>query len=81
MDDTVPVAIVKGTGNLATELPCLLFFQFPVGNNVVEHLPAIDIFEEHIPVVIGSNYVSKAADMRVLQEGNDSSFAGCAYFL
>ena len=67
MDDAVAVTIIQRTCNLSTELPGLFLFELPMRDDVVEHLATIDEFEEHIPVVIGTNDVPKPAYVRMVQ--------------
>lgn len=45
VDNAVPVAVVKSTSNLTTKLSGLLLFQLSMGDDVVEHLPAIHILK------------------------------------
>lgn len=51
MYDAVAVAVVQCAGNLPCELARLFFLQLAVGDDVIQHLTAVDIFEQHIPVV------------------------------
>ena len=78
MDDAVPVAVVDGAGNLAGKLPGLLLLELPVGDDVVEHLAAVDVFEEHVPVPSCAQVVPQAADVLVVQQADDGSLAGVA---
>ena len=57
MNDVVLVAVVEGAGNLTTEFTCLLFLKLAMGDNIVKHLSAIYIFEEHVPMVVGPDDV------------------------
>lgn len=50
-------------------------------DDVIEHLAAIDILAQHVPVIIGSDDISHAADVRVTEESDDSCFAGGPDFL
>jgi hypothetical protein len=63
----VAMAVVKGTGDLTTEFTGLLLLQFPMRNDVIQHLTAIDKFEEHIPMVICSDNILEAAYVRVMK--------------
>lgn len=65
VNDTVSVAVVKGARDLTTKLAGLLLLELAVRNNVVEHLAAIYIFEQHVPVVIGADDIAHAADVGV----------------
>jgi hypothetical protein len=41
-----------------------------MGDDVVEHLSAVDIFEKHVPMVVGPHDVLHTADIRMMEEGN-----------
>lgn len=43
--DTVSVAVIESAGDLATKLPGLFLLQFSVRYDIIEHLPAVDIFK------------------------------------
>lgn len=81
MYDIVSMTVIEGTGYLSTELARLLFLQSAVRNDVIEHLTTIDVFEEHIPVISRLYIVTHAADVRMIDQCNNGSFAGCSYFL
>lgn len=76
MDNAVPVAVIQGTSNLTTELPGLLFLELAVRDDVVEHLSAIDIFEQHVPVVVCTDNIAEAANVGMTEEGNNGSLSG-----
>ena len=52
-----------------------------MGDDVVEHLAAVDILEEHVPVVVGPHDVSHATDVRMIEEGDNGRLSGGAYLL
>lgn len=76
VDNTVAMAVIEGAGNLATEFAGLFLLQFAVGYDVIEHLAAVDVFAEHVPVVVGADDISHAADVGVVEESDDCSLAG-----
>lgn len=49
-------------------------------NDVVEHLATIDIFEEHVPVIIGADNITHATDVRMVDQGDNGSLSCCADF-
>ena len=75
MYDTIPVAIIKSTGNLSAKLSRLLLFQSAVGDDVVQHLTSIDIFKEHIPVIVRSHDITHGTYVRMAQKSDDRSFS------
>jgi hypothetical protein len=75
VDDAIPMAVVEGAGDLAGEFAGLFLLEFAVGDDVVEHLTSVDKLEEHVPVIVGPNDISQAADMRMVQESHDGSLA------
>lgn len=81
VDDAVPMAVVKGARYLAAELPGLLLLELAVGDDVVEHLAAVDIFKEHVPMVIGSYDIAQATNVWVVKECNDGRLPRRADFL
>lgn len=75
MDDAVSVTVVQSTGNLTTKLAGLLLLELAMRNNVVEHLAAVDILKEHIPMIVCANHISHAADVGVMEKGDNGSLA------
>lgn len=75
VDDAVTVAVIQGTGNLTTKLPGLFLLELSVGDDVVKHLAAVDIFEQHVPVIVGSNDIAQTAYIRVAEQGDDGSLS------
>jgi hypothetical protein len=45
-------------------------------DDVVEHLSSVYIFEQHVPVVGGLDDIFHPADVRMIQQANDSSLSG-----
>jgi len=81
VDDTVPMAIIESACDLTTELAGLLLLQLSMGDDVVKHLAAIHELEQHIPVVVGPNHVLQGANMGMVEEGDNGSFASRSNFL
>lgn len=75
MHNTVAMAVVDGTGYLPCELAGLLLLKFAVGNDVIQHLAAIDVFEQHIPVPSRPQVVAEPAYVLVVQEAHYGSLA------
>lgn len=80
MYNTVTVAVVESTGDLAGKLACLLFLEAAMRDDVVEHLAAIDKLEQHVPVVVGTDNVSHAADVGVVEQADNGSLSGGSDF-
>jgi hypothetical protein len=59
MNDTVPMQITQCAADLPRKLPGGAFTQAAVSNDVIKHLPAIDVFLNHIVVVLLEEGVSK----------------------
>jgi hypothetical protein len=81
VDDAVSMAVVEGAGYLAGKLARLLFLEAAVGDDVVEHLAAIDKLEHHVPVEVCPDDILHAADIRMVQEADDGGLSGSADFL
>jgi hypothetical protein len=47
-----------------------------VGDDVVQHLTTVHIFEKHIPMIRGPDHVPHATDVWVVHEGHNGSFSG-----
>jgi hypothetical protein len=71
--DTIPVAVVQGTCNLTGELARLLLLETAVRDDVVKHLSAVHVFEEHVPVVVGPDHIAHATNIRMVQKANNGS--------
>jgi hypothetical protein len=52
-----------------------------MGDDVVEHLTAIDKLEEHVPVIVGTDDISQAADVGMIEECDDGGLSGCSNLL
>jgi hypothetical protein len=81
MHDTVSVAVVQGTRDLASELASLLLLEATVRNDVVQHLPAVYVFEKHVPMVVCPNDIAHAADVGVVQQHDNGSLTCCPHLL
>jgi len=79
--DTVPVTVVESTGYLATKLAGLLLLKTAVRDDVVQHLTTVDVFEQHVPVVVRADDIAHPTDVRVVDQGNNGSLAGSADLL
>jgi len=80
VDNAVAVAVVECTGNLATKLTRLLLLQATVRDDVVKHLTTVDVFKQHVPVVIGAHDISHTADVGVIDQSDNSGFTGGTHF-
>lgn len=76
MNNTVPMTVVEGAGDLTAELASLLLLQLAVGDDVVKHLTTVDVFAEHIPVIVGAHNVSHAADVGVIEKSHYGGLSG-----
>jgi len=52
MNDRIGMAVLERTPNLPRKLPRAPFPQSSVGDDVVEHLAAVDVLEDHVVVVL-----------------------------
>lgn len=80
MDNAVAVAIVDGAGYLAGELASLLLLELTVGNDVVQHLAAINVFEKHVPMPPCSQVIAEPANVLMVQKADDSRLTGVTVF-
>lgn len=64
--DAVSVTIVERASNLAGKLAGLFLLELAMGDDVVEHLPAVDKLEQHVPMVVCAYNIFQATDVRVV---------------
>jgi hypothetical protein len=74
------MTVIQRAGDLTGKLAGLLLLETAVGDDVVEHLAAIDKLEQHVPVVVCAHDVSHAADVRVVEQADNGGFSGRADF-
>ena len=66
MYDVVLVTILERAPDLASKLPCDSFPQATVADDIVQHLSAVDIFENHVVVVLMNDHLPHATDVGVV---------------
>ena len=81
MHDTVPVAVIQCTGDLAGELARLFLLELPMRDNIVEHLTTVDIFKQHVPVICGAHDIAHATDIGMVHEADNGRFTRSTNFL
>lgn len=81
MHDTVPVAVIQSTGDLTGELARLLLFQLPMRDDIVEHLTAVHVFKQHVPMIAGAHDIAHTTNIRVADEADNGRFSRCPDFL
>jgi GT2 family glycosyltransferase len=52
-----------------------------MGDDVVEHLTAVDILKQHVPVVVCTDDISHPTDVRVVEKRDNGGFAGSSDLL
>jgi len=72
---TVAVAVIECASDLPTELAGLLLFELAMGDDVVEHLAAVDVLKQHVPVVVCADNITQATYIGVVEECYDGGFA------
>lgn len=68
MDDVVLVAVIQRTPDLPCKLACHALPQPPVTDDVVQHLPPVDVLEHHVVVVRVHDHLPHPADVRMVQQ-------------
>ena len=66
--DVVLMAVFERASDLPRELPCYAFSQAAVVDDVVQHLTAVDVFKNHVIVVLVDDHLSHAADVGVMEK-------------
>lgn len=62
------MAIFQGAANLAGKLPRDTFPKASMAYDVIKHLAAAHVFEDHIVVMLVNDHLSHATDVRVVKE-------------
>ena len=75
MDDVVHVTILESAANLPGKLSCDAFAETTVADDEIEHLPAVDVFEHHVVVVLMDDHLAHAADVGVVEEEGEGGLA------
>lgn len=68
MDHVIAVTIVKCAANLASKLACDTFAQSTVADDVVEHLAAAHVLEDHVIMMLMDDHFAHAADIGMVEE-------------
>jgi len=66
VDNAVFVAVFQRTANLTSKLPRYPFPQSSVTDDVVQHLSSVDVFENHIVVMLVDDHFPHAANIRMM---------------
>ena len=74
VNHVVLMTIFKGTSDLTSELARDTLAKAAVTDNVVEHLPTVDVLEHHVIVVLMDYHFSHTAYVRMIEELRESSF-------
>jgi len=81
MNDVVQMAILQSAPYLPRELPGDPFPQSTMADDVVEHLTTVNVFENHVVVVLVDNHFAHSADVGVIQEHGEGGLAEGSDFL
>lgn len=66
MDDVISMTVLQSGANLPGELASDSLTKAAMGYDVVEHLAAIDVLEDHVIMVLVDNKFPHATDVRVM---------------
>lgn len=80
MDDVVGMAVLERTANLPCKLSGTALSESTMGNNVVEHLAAVDPLADHVIVVRIHMHRLHAADIGMMEQHLNRCFADRAHF-
>lgn len=81
MDDIVEMTIHESTTNLPSEFSSDTFSQTAMADDIVQHLTAVDVFKDHIVMVLMDDHLSHTADVRMVKKHGESGFSKGPYFL
>jgi len=68
MDDIVMMTIAECTAYLPRKLSGCAFPETPVADDVVEHLAAVDVFENHVVMMLMNDHLAHATDVGMVEE-------------
>lgn len=81
MDDVIAVTIVECTANLTRKFACDTFAESTVADDVVEHLTATHVLEDHIIMMLMDDHFAHAADVWMVKKHGEGGFADGSDFL
>lgn len=81
MDDVIAMAVVEGAADLSRELTRHAFPETTVANDVVQHLPAVDVLEDHVVVIGVDDKLAHSTDVRMMEEHGECGFTDGPNFL
>ena len=81
MNNVIEMAVFQCTPNLSCELSRYAFPQPPVTDDIVQHLTSINIFENHIIVMLVDYHFSHATYVGMIEKHGKGSFAKSPDFL
>ena len=79
--DAIAVEVVEGTSDLPCKLASDSFPETTMADDVVEHLTPVDVFEDHVVVMLMDDHFTHAADVRMVEQHRESSLPDGADFL
>lgn len=81
MHNIIFMTIIQCAANLPGEPPGDPLLQAAMGYNIIEHLPTLHVLENQVVVVLMSDHLAHAANMRVVEEERDGGFVSYTGFL
>lgn len=63
--------LTQSGGNLTGKLPSVLLLELAMGDDVVQHLSAIDVFEDHVVVMGQDHDLVQTDNVWVMQDHHD----------
>lgn len=81
MHDIISMAVLQGAPDLSGEFPRNAFAKASMADDVVEHLTAIDVLEDHVVVVVMDDHLAHSADVRMVKQETKGCFTERSHFL
>jgi hypothetical protein len=75
VDDIIPMAIIQRTPDLPRKLPGNALSQPPMADDIIQHLPTIDVLEDHVVMMLVHDHLTHAADVGMMKEHRERCFA------
>jgi hypothetical protein len=75
------MTVFQRTPYLPRKLPGYSLAEASVADDVVQHLPSIHVFKDHVVVVLVNDHLSHSTDIRVVQKHGKGGFTKCPNLL
>ena len=75
MNNVVQMAVLQSTSDLPCKLSRHSLSQPAMADDIIQHLSTVDVFENHVVVVLVDDHFAHSANIRVVEEHGEGGFA------